>query len=172
MHTIRKLIYLSLLTAVSLVIYIIENQIPLPIAVPGVKLGLANMISLCILVLYGPKEALYCLVLRVFLGSFLTGQVFAVIYSLSGGLLSLLVMSLLYKYLKSKLSLYSISVCGSITHNLTQITIACLITHTFKLLFYFPFLLISALITGYFTGIGAYFITKHIKKLGSNHFYS
>ena len=171
MRSTKKLIYLSLLTALSLVIYSIENQIPLPISIPGIRLGLANMISLCILVLYGPKEAFSCLLIRVFLGCFITGRVFAIIYSLSGGLISLAVMSLLYTYFKTKLSLYSISVCGSMAHNFTQLTAACLIMSTPKLLLYFPFLLISALITGYFTGIGASFITKHIKTLNTKHFY-
>ena len=91
----KKLLYLALLTAVSLILFLVENQIPPPIPVPGVKLGLGNVIVVCVLFLYDRREALAVLLVKVVLSALLTGQLSALAYSLAGGLLSLGIMCLL-----------------------------------------------------------------------------
>lgn len=165
MSKVQKLVYLSLLCALALVIYIIELQIPPLAPIPGLKLGLANMVSLAVLILYGPKEALTVLILRIFLGSFITGKVSSLLFSLAGGLLSNIGMIILYQYARKYINIWLISIIGSILHIIGQLTIAVLITHTPGIFFYAPFLLISSIITGYFIGLGATFICKHFRKL-------
>ncbi|MGL5676246.1 MAG: Gx transporter family protein [Cellulosilyticaceae bacterium] len=162
---IQKLVYLSLLCALALVIYVIEMQIPPLVPIPGVRLGLANMVSLAILIIYGPSEALTVLLLRIVLGSMITGQVSALLFSLAGGLLSNLGMILVYKLFKKHISIWALSILGAILHSVGQVTIAVLITQTPGVYFYLPILLITSIITGYFIGLGANFIATHFMKL-------
>ena len=167
MSKVQKLVYLSLLCAIALVIFIIELQIP-PIApIPGLKLGLANMVSLAVLILYGPKEALTVLLLRIVLGTIITGKVSTIFFSLAGGLLSNIGMIFLYQYFRKYLSIWLISIIGSILHIIGQLLIAVIITNTPGIFFYAPFLLISSIVSGYFIGWGATFISKHFKKLST-----
>ncbi|MEF9959505.1 MAG: Gx transporter family protein [Niameybacter sp.] len=164
MSKVQKMVYLSLLCAIALVIFIIELQIP-PIApIPGLKLGLANMVSLAVLILYGPREALTVLLLRIFLGTIITGKVSTIFFSLAGGLLSNIGMIVLYQYCRKYLSIWIISIVGSILHIVGQLVIAVLITNTPGIFFYAPFLLISSIVSGYFIGWGALFISTHFKK--------
>lgn len=165
MSRLHKLIYLAMLVAISLVIYIVELQLPSLIPVPGVKLGLANVVSLCALLIYGPSEAIIVLLLRVLLGSMLTGQMVSLAFSLSGGLLSLLCMIVLNKYFSNYISLWAISIAGGVCHNIGQLFVASIIIDTLKIYYYLPILLISGVITGYFIGLAANFISKHLKKM-------
>lgn len=161
----QKLVYLSLLTSLALVVYIIELQLPPLVPIPGVRLGLANMVSLAVLILYGPKEALTILLIRIFLGSFISGRMSSLLFSLCGGLLSNLGMIGLYTLSRGQLNLWLISIIGAILHAFGQVTIAVLITETPGVYFYLPFLLLSSIITGYFIGWSAKFIASHFSKL-------
>lgn len=161
----NKLVLLSLLTSLALVVYIIELQIPPLTVLPGMKLGLANMVSLATLLLFGPKEALTVLLLRITLGSIFAGQVSAFFFSLSGGLLSNLGMIALYSIFKDRISIWVISIVGAILHIVGQIFVAALVIQNIRIYFYMPILLITSIITGYFVGLGANFIFKHFKKL-------
>ncbi|WP_027623275.1 Gx transporter family protein [Clostridium lundense] len=166
MKNIRKLIFLSLLTSIALVIYIIEAQIPILIpGVPGIKLGLANSISLFALITLGGKEAILIMFLRTILGSFLGGNMYSFIYSIAGGLLSNIVMILLYKRFNKYLSLWSISVCGAVFHNIGQLLIASLVIQDLRVYLYLPILLIAGVLTGYFIGVVTSFLNKHMKKV-------
>lgn len=147
----KKMVLLSMLVAIALVIYLIEAQIP--VLFPGIKLGLANSISLVALILFGWKEALLIMVLRTVLGSIFGGGVPALMFSFAGGLLSNIVMILLYKYFKNSLSLPIISVCGSVFHNIGQLLVAAFEINNLNIFLYLPVLLISAIVTGYFIGI-------------------
>ena len=122
----RRLLYLALLTAVSLVLFIVENQIPAPVPVPGVKLGLGNVIIVAVLFLYGPWEALGVLAVKVFLSALLTGKLGALAYSAAGGLLSWGGMCLLRPLLREK-QLWVASVLGAMLHNLGQLLAAMVI---------------------------------------------
>ena len=159
----RKLLYLALLTAASLILFLVENQIPAPIPVPGVKLGLGNIIILCVLFLYGWREALAVLLLKVVLSALLTGQLSALAYSMSGGFLSLAVMCLVKPVLRPK-QLWVGSVLGAMTHNLGQLLAAVAISRTPQLFGYLPVLLLTGMATGLFTGLAAQAVTDRLRK--------
>lgn len=158
----KKLLYLALLTAVSLILFVVENQIPAPVPVPGVKLGLGNVIVVTVLFLYGPREALGVLTAKVLLSALLTGNLGALAYSAAGGLLSWAGMSLL-RPLLGKQQLWVASVLGAMLHNLGQLAAAVLIAATPGLWSYLPVLLLSGMITGLFTGIAAQAVVGRLR---------
>lgn len=158
----RKLLYLALLTAISLVLFVLENQIPAPVPVPGVKLGLGNVIVVTVLFLYGPKEALEVLGAKILLSAILTGNLGALAYSAAGGLLSWIGMALLRPLLQKK-QLWVASVLGSMLHNLGQLGVARLIAAVPGLWAYLPVLLLSGMITGFFTGVAAQAVVHRMK---------
>lgn len=165
MRKTKKLVFLSLLASLAIVIYIIEAQIPPLVPIPGVKLGLSNMISLSTLLIFGPLEALSVLLLRIVLGSLLTGSVSAMVFSLAGGLLSNLGMIGLYILFKEHISIWVISILGSILHNIGQLFVAALVIQNLKIYYYLPILLVSGIITGLFVGLGSNFIHSQFKRL-------
>ena len=159
----KKLVLLSILVAMALVIYLIEAQIP--VLFPGIKLGLANSISLVALILFGWREALLIMILRTILGSIFGGGLSALMFSFAGGILSNIVMILLYKYLKNALSLPTISVCGAIFHNVGQLLVAAFIIRDLRIYIYLPVLLISAIVTGYFIGTLTNVLKNRLEKI-------
>ena len=159
----KKLMTLAMLTAVSLVLFVAENQIPAPIPVPGVKLGLGNIIVVCVLFLYGRREALAVLLVKVVLSAVLTGNLGALAYSLAGGLLSLGVMSLLRRLLLDR-QLWVGSVLGAMFHNLGQLLAAMAIAQTPGQMSYLPVLLISGMATGLFTGLAAQAVVRRLRR--------
>lgn len=159
----NKLLRLSLLTAVSLILFLVENQIPPPIPVPGVKLGLGNIIILCVLFTYGWREALAVLLVKVGLSALLTGQLSALAYSLAGGLLSLGAMCMVRPILQPK-QLWVGSVLGAMTHNFGQLLAAVAISQTPQLFAYLPVLLLSGMATGLFTGLVAQAVMGRLRK--------
>ena len=159
----KKLVFLALLTAISLGIWVIEAQIPAPVPVPGVKLGLASVVTLTAMTLLGRKEALAVLVMRVFLATLFAGSVSAILFSLTGGLLSWAVMALLVELFEEKL-LWVVSVFGAIGHNAGQLLAAMAVTKTPALIAYAPALLCAAILTGAFTGVAALYLTRALKR--------
>ncbi len=160
----KKLLYLALLTAISLVLFVVENQIPAPVPVPGVKLGLGNVIVVAVLFLYGPWEALAVLGAKILLSAILTGNLSALAYSAAGGLLSWGGMCLLRPLLREK-QLWVASVLGAMLHNLGQLLAAMAIAATPGLIAYLPVLLLSGMVTGLFTGAAAQAVVGRIKKI-------
>lgn len=159
--SIKRLVMLSLLTTMALTIFVIEAQLPdLVPLIPGVKLGLANVITLVVLVEYRVRDTAAVLLMRIILGSMFTGQVISMLYSLSGGLLCFLGMALLCKLLHKK-HLWFVSIIGAILHNTGQILMAMLVMQTTQVLVYFPFLLLAGCITGLFTGFVAIQLVRH-----------
>lgn len=159
----KKLLSLALLTSVSLILFIVENQIPAPVPVPGVKLGLGNVIVVTVLFLYGPWEALAVLVCKVFLSALLTGNLGTLAYSAAGGLLSWAGMCLLRPLLGKK-QLWAASVLGAMLHNLGQLLAAMAIAATPGLIAYLPVLLLSGMVTGLFTGVAAQTAVRRLTK--------
>ncbi len=157
----KKLLILALLTSFSLILFVLENQIPAPLPVPGVKLGLGNVIVVTVLFLYGPKEALAVLVCKILLSALLTGNLGALAYSAAGGLLSWAGMCLLRPLLREK-QLWAASVLGAMLHNLGQLLAAIAIAATPGLIAYLPVLLLSGMITGLFTGLAAQAVTRRL----------
>lgn len=159
------MVILSLLVSQALVLHVIERMIPVPIPIPGVKLGLANVISLFTIIIFGWKESMLVVFLRTILGSFFGGGVSSFLYSFTGGILSTIMMALLYKYFKNVFSIIAISVVGAVFHNVGQILIASLVVSNINLFYYLPVLLISAVITGIFIGLTVQYTMKPLQVL-------
>ncbi len=164
MKNTKKLVFMALLTAISLVIWVLEAQIPPVVPVPGVKLGLASVVTLVAMVLLGRKEALAILLVRVFLSCLFAGSFSAILFSLSGGLFSWAVMALMVGVLEEKL-LWAVSVLGALGHNGGQLLAAIAVTKTPGLLWsYGPPLVIAAILTGALTGVTALYLQRALKK--------
>lgn len=155
---------MALLTAIALAIFWAEAQLPPPVPIPGVKLGLSNVVTVYALFALGPAEAVMILLARVVLGCLCTGQVAALLYSLSGGLLCLAVMLLLRPFLSGS-QIWVCSAAGAVFHNLGQLLAAVLIARTPSLFVFLPPLILAGLLAGLFTGLAAQFLLRRIKGL-------
>ena len=151
--TIKKITRLSLFLALGIILNLVESMIPLPIAIPGVKLGLANTIGIVILYYYSPKDYISLRFLRVLIVGLLRTGLFSVafILSLSGWFLSTLIVVILY-YLK-KFSIYGLSCVSAVFHGVGQMIAVSIIYNTFGLVMYYPILMISGIITGLLTAL-------------------
>ena len=147
----QKLTVMALTTAIALVLSFIESQIPAFVAVPGVKMGLANIAIVYALYRLGWKEAALISLIRVVLVSLLVGSAASFLYSLAGAVLSLLGMALLKK--TGKFTEIVVSVAGGVLHNIGQIAMASIILETDALRYYLPFLLVSGILAGVVIGL-------------------
>jgi heptaprenyl diphosphate synthase len=147
----KKTAYLGIFLALALVCSYIETLIPFNIGIPGVKLGLTNIVVVWVLYLMGAKEALLISVLRILLSGMMFGNAFSIAYSLAGGLLSFLAMFLLK--MTKKFRCVTVSVTGGIFHNIGQLCIAAFIVQNYSIFYYIPVLLVSGLVTGLLIGI-------------------
>ena len=152
----RRLTVLAFLSGVALIIFTIEAQLPPLVPIPGVKLGLANIVTLFVLWQFGFREALSVLIVRTVLAALVTGRIVALAYSLSGGLLALCVCALLMPLFKKQIWLCSMF--GAVFHNIGQLAVACVIVKSTAVFAYFPVLAVSGIVTGLFTGLGAHFL--------------
>ena len=158
----RKLVFMALLTALELTIWVIEAQIPAPVPVPGIKLGLASVITLAAMASLGRKEAGCILLARILLGALFAGSPSALLFSITGGVVSWCVMAALLGLFPEKL-MWVVSVFGAIGHNAGQLLAAVLVTGTPGILWYGPALLAAAIVTGVFTGLGAMYLTRALR---------
>lgn len=161
---VRKLTELSILTAVALIIFVIELQIPNPFPVPGIKLGLANIITVYAVYHYKAHEVAAVVSVRLLLGAVFSGNFTALLYSAAGALLCLLGMLILRRWIDEK-HLWIASVFGAVLHNTGQTAAALLVLQTPQLLLYYPFLLVSGCLSGAFTGLCAQLITARLRKI-------
>ncbi len=161
---IRKLTTLSLLAALALAIYYVESLLPPIVPIPGIKLGLANIITLLVLYLYGARDAALVLLVRILLSALLFGQALSLLYSLCGGLLCYIAMAAACRLLHGHFPELT-SILGGIFHNIGQLLVALLITATAGVLAYLPYLLIGGILTGLFTGLCARFAGHYLKRL-------
>lgn len=152
----KKLTTLSLYTALSLAIYAAESMLPPLLPLPGMKLGLANIITLIVLRHASLKDTALMLLTRILLSSLLFGQFISLAYSLAGGMFSMLTMALLTRLFQKKYTFLT-GAAGGLTHNLGQLLIAYLLTATPGVFSYFPFLTLCGILTGLFTGFAASF---------------
>lgn len=160
----KKIVLLALLISQALILSIVESWIPIPIAVPGVKLGLANIVTLIVIIFFGFKDALIVVVIRTLLASLYTGGLIVFLFSVSGGILSTVIMALLYKKMSKVFSIVGISVSGAIMHNTGQLAVAALIMKELSVLSYLPVLVASGIIMGCFVGLCTNFLVKALKK--------
>lgn len=168
MHTTRsKASYITLLAlfaTISLAIYYVESLLPPIVPIPGIKLGLANIITLILLKNTSFKDAFFVLLVRILIATLLFGQVMGLLYSLSGGLFSLLAMFLINRFLHSSFTGIT-GICGALFHNLGQLLVAILLVSSLAPLAYLPFFLLSSVITGLFTGLCAHYASGLLRKL-------
>lgn len=160
----KKLTQVAMLSAVAIIIFVVEAQIPLPVVIPGLKLGLSNVVTLFALWTLGRGEAGLILSVRILLGNMVAGSFMMMLYSAAGGLLCFLVMVLM-KPLFSDKQVFFLSIFGAIAHNVGQLGAAVLITSTLGILVYAPVLLFSGIVTGFFTGQCAQAVILHMKKI-------
>ncbi len=157
----HRLVRGALLTAVALTIFMVEAQIPAPVPIPGIKLGLANIVTLYALFVLGPWDALGILLARILLSSLFAGNMMVLLYSLAGGLLCWAISCGLKKIMTLR-QIWLCSIFGAIAHNLGQMAVAVAITRTLGLLVYLPALMLSGVIAGAFTGWAAQFLVHRM----------
>jgi len=162
----KKYAVIVILVTNAILISLLESLIPLPIPVPGVKLGLASIVTLIGLAFLPTKDVLLIVTIRCFVVALLTRGILMLAFSLSGGILSAIVMALLYKKLSRFFSIKGISIVGAIFHNTTQIIVASWLLGEFVILYYLPILFVSAVITGFITGSIGEIAIGEIKKKG------
>lgn len=159
-NTSHKVALSAILAALALIFSYIEAILPLSVGIPGVKLGIANLVVIIALYVLGFKYAMAVNVLRILVAGLLFNGAFGAMYAMAGGVLSLIIM-----YLLKKMNLFStvgISMAGGVAHNLGQLLVAALIVSTMKLFYYFPVLLFSGMISGILIGIVASLILKRL----------
>ena len=154
----NRVAYFGVFTALALIFSYVETLIPINFGIPGVKLGLANLVIVIALYKMKLTEVYLLSVVRILLSGFIFGNYFSIIYSLAGGLLSLTVMALLKKG-------KGFSVMGRVFHNVGQLIVAMLVVETFSVGYYFPVLLVAGLITGLVIGIVSAEMLKRIKNI-------
>ena len=146
-----------MLTALAMIFGYVEVLIPFSFGIPGIKLGLANLVIVLALYMLPVSQALSIQVARIVLISFLFGNMSMMLYSLAGGLLSFCVMSLLRRI--QGFSVIGVSIAGGVSHNIGQLIVAMLVVKNLKLTYYLPALLIAGLVTGALIGL----LTQKIK---------
>lgn len=152
--------------SVTLVVSYLESFIPIPLPVPGIKIGLSNIVILWVLYAMNAKSAIIISVLRVFLSNFLFGNLYSMLFSFVGAALSLGIMILLKAI--GKFSIIGVSIAGAVCHNLGQIIVAIIVLENAKLSYYMPFLIISGVVFGIIIGIVGGILYKKIKILQTN----
>lgn len=154
---VKRIAYDAVFAALALGMFAVEMQIPLPLPIPGVKLGLSNIVSLFAMFALGPVDAAVILLVRIGLGSLFSGSVTAFLYSLAGGALCYAVTLLLYLLLSPK-QIWVAGVLGAVSHVSAQVAVAALITQTAQVFYYLPVLVAVSIGTGLLTGGLAQFI--------------
>lgn len=162
----KQISNIAVLSAMAIILSYFERMIPAPVPVPGIKLGLANVVVVICLYYLGPKQAFGISILRVVVVSILFGGVSSMLYSLSGGLLSFFGMVFLKK--TNLFSIVGVSVFGAVLHSTGQIMMACFILDTSKLLYYLPILIICSVVAGIITGLIAYYTLANLNTINHN----
>ena len=162
---VKKMTFLALLSAIALTIFMLEAQIPALVPIPGIKLGLANIVTVFAVFTMGPVEGIMILAVRIFLGAVFAGNFSTIFYSAAGGALAILTVIGLKKILKEN-QIWVAGCLGAIAHSIGQMAVAVLLTGTSGLLIYLPVLIICSIVTGLFTGLCAQFLINRwrIKK--------
>ena len=155
----RKVTLLALLTAIALTIFMVEAQIPALVPIPGIKLGLSNIVTVFAVFALGPKDACLVLAARIFLGAVFAGNFSTFFYSAAGGALAIAVTILLRRILTKK-QLWVAGALGAVAHSIGQMAMAVVLTLTPGLLVYLPAMIAVSIVTGTFTGLCAQFLVN------------
>ena len=160
--TAKKIAATALLAALSLVMFIVENQFPPLLNMPGAKMGLANIFSLAALILYGPVEAFAVVAVRTVLGSLFAGNVSMLLYSLTGGIAAMAVSAVLVYIVYPRVSLMAVSIAAAVVHNIVQNLVYVAITATALMLAYMPYLALIGVLSGAVVGAVVLIIFKKV----------
>lgn len=158
----KKIALFGMMVALAFTFSYLESLIPFDFAIPGVKLGLANLVVVVALYIMKPGEAFAIALIRIFLAGLTFGNMYSLAYSLCGGILSFAVMWLAKK---TKLSVIGVSMLGGICHNIGQIAVAAVIMETVRIAYYLPVLLIAGLVTGLLLGVVSKLIIDRFEKI-------
>lgn len=164
-----KVARLGVRTALALGVHLVEAQIPVPVPVPGAKLGLANVVSLVVLALYGPADGITVSAVRAVLGGLLRGVFLGpgFMMSLAGAVMSSIAMALAFRWLARWLSPIGVSLIGSAAHNVSQVTTYYFLTGQAGIFSYLPVLLVVSIPTGLFVGIMGGLLIKRATLVGA-----
>ncbi len=155
----RKLTLLGLLTAIALTIFMVEAQLPPILPLPGVKLGLSNIVTVFAVFTLGPRDGILVLAARIFLGAVFAGNFSTIFYSAAGGGCAIAVTIGLRKILKPN-QLWVAGCLGAMAHSVGQMAMAAALLGTPSLIVYLPVMLVISIITGLFTGLSAQFLVS------------
>ncbi len=156
----------GLMTALAMILSYVEFLIPIPLPIPGIKLGFANIAIIVILYIYGQKQMIAVNIIRVILVSILFGNITAFIFSMSGAILAMLLMIILKRC--KAFSIRGVSCAGAVMHNLGQILAAAFVMGTSAIIYYLPILIIAGLVCGLITGLLASIVVDRMSGLNSN----
>lgn len=159
----KRLALSAILTAIAMILSYVEALFPLPVPIPGVKAGFANLVIIIAIYRLGFKYAFTINCIRIFVAGLLFTGLFGCMYSLAGGILSIVIMYLLYR--TDKFSIVGISMAGGVAHNLGQLIVACLIMSNIRLMSYFSILLFAGTVSGVLIGIVAWFTERRLPHL-------
>ena len=159
----NKVAVFGVFTSLALILSYVELLIPINFGIPGMKLGLANLLVVILLYKCGPRDALLLSVIRILLSGLIFGNIFSIFYSLGGGLLSLAVMIFLKK--TGQFTVAGVSLGGGASHNVGQLLIAMFVVQTYQVGYYLPVLLIAGVITGAVIGILSAEVLKRIQSI-------
>ena len=158
----KKIPYYGLFAALAILMGYVEMMFPMPIPIPGVKLGLANVVVIIMMYFMDVKGAFFISLIRVFLSGLLFAGFAGLLYSLAGAMLSFAVMALLKK--TGKFSIIGVSLAGGVFHNVGQVAVAAMVVENVKMAYYLPFLLVSGVVTGILIGIVAKTALVYLKR--------
>ena len=156
-----KVAYFGFFTALALIFSYVETLIPINFGIPGAKLGLANLVIVTVLYKARWQDAFLLSVIRIVLAGFIFGNLFAILYSLAGGLLSLAAMTMIKQ--RGSFSVIGVSMAGGVTHNIGQLIVAMLVVETYQVGYYLPVLMISGLVTGALIGLVCKEVIRRLK---------
>lgn len=159
----KRIAYCAMLTALAMIFGYVEALIPFSFGIPGIKLGLANLVIVVALYMLPANQVFFIQLARIVLVSFLFGNMSMMLYSLSGGILSFFIMCLLKR--KKDFSIIGVSIAGGVSHNIGQLIVASLVVQNIWLAYYLPVLMIAGLVTGFLIGILAHKILPLVGKI-------
>lgn len=157
----RMIAFCGVFTALAMIFSYIEALIPIPIGIPGVKLGVANIAIIVIIYSVGSMEAVVVNILRIVLTGVMFGNFYSFLFSMAGGMLSVIVMVLLKK--TNKFSITGVSIAGGVMHNIGQIVAAVFLMENAAIAYYLPVLLIAGIVTGVVIGVVGSMLEKRVR---------
>ncbi len=158
----KRVPYLGMALALALICSYVEALIPVPIGIPGVKLGLTNIVVVIVLYLGDVRDGACVSIARVLLAGFFFGSLYSILYSLAGAVLSLLVMAGLKR--TGQLHLISVSAAGGVAHNVGQFLVAAIVVENYRILYYLPVLFLVGMLTGVLIGIVACAVLRRLPR--------